>query len=81
MRVGIKRFCLNSATVAWSYFVAIAGAVLQIIDAAADVLGDPSIKDSMNSALGGDPKTLGKILLAVSLITIIARVRSIRKGA
>lgn len=76
----IKRFCLNSMTVAWSYFLAFVGSIFQIIDSIADALGDPNLKDQISAAIG-DAKTVGRILLGVSIVTIIARIRSIGRKA
>ena len=76
----VKAFCMNSLTVAWGYLLAIGGAILQAIDGAADTLGDPGIKDQISAAIG-DTKTVGRILLTISIVTIIARLRSLRRGA
>ncbi len=76
----VKAFCLNSLTVAWGYFLAFAGAALQAVDGVGDALGDPGIKDQISAAIG-DPKTVGRILLGVSVVTIIARLRSIKKAS
>jgi hypothetical protein len=76
----IKAFCLNSLTIAWGYCLALAGAIMQAIDVAADALGDPSVKDQISAAIG-DPRTVGRILLGVSIVTIIARLRSLRKAS
>ncbi|WP_249158915.1 hypothetical protein [Bradyrhizobium jicamae] len=76
----IKACCLNSLTVAWGYCLAFVGVVMQGIDAIADVLGDATFKDQLAAAIG-DARTVGRILLVVSIVTIIARVRSIRKAA
>lgn len=75
----VKSFCLHSVTIAWSYILAVVGAVLQVIDVAGDIVGDPSLKEQI-SIVVGDPKTLGYIMLGISIITIIARLRSLRKG-
>jgi hypothetical protein len=75
-----KAFCMNSLTVAWGYLLALGGVILQAIDSAADTLGDPDIKNQVSAAIG-DAKTAGRILLGISVVTIIARLRSIRKGA
>jgi hypothetical protein len=75
----IKAFCFNSLTIAWSYFLAFAGAVMQCIDVAADALGDPVVKDQITAAVG-DAKTVGRILLGISFVTIVARLRSIKKA-
>jgi hypothetical protein len=76
----IKAFCLNSLTIAWGYLLAVVGAVLQAVDVAADAFGDPSVKDQISAAVG-DPKTTGRILLAISVVTILARLRGLRKAA
>jgi hypothetical protein len=74
----IKVCCLNSLTVAWGYCLAVAGAVMQVIDTLADVLGDPNFKDELSAAVG-DTKTVGRILLGISIVTILARLRSLGK--
>lgn len=77
----MKRLCFNSLTMAWGYFLAIAGFAIQIIEAVGDALGDPAIKDQLTAALGGDPKTVGRVLLGVSIVTILARMRSIGRSS
>ena len=76
----IKACCLNSLTIAWSYCLAFAGAAMQAIDTIADALGDPGLRDQISMAIG-DAKTVGRILLCVSIVTIVARLRSLRKAA
>jgi hypothetical protein len=75
----LKSFCLNSLTIAWGYLLALAAAVMQAVDAIADLLGDPGLKDQISQSIG-DTKTVGRILLGISVITIIARLRSLRKA-
>jgi hypothetical protein len=76
----IKACCLNSLTIAWGYCLAFAGAAMQTVDTIADALGDPNLRDQISAAIG-DAKTVGRILLGVSIVTIIARLRSLRKAA
>jgi hypothetical protein len=76
----INAFCLNSLTIAWGYVVAFAGLLLQGLDSVADALGDPNLKDQISAAIG-DTKTVGRILLGVSVLTIVARLRSLRKAS
>jgi hypothetical protein len=76
----LKAFCLHSATIAWSYVLLAVGGVLQAIDAAGDMLGDPGLKDQITAAIG-DARTVGRILLGISIVNIIARLRSLRKAA
>jgi hypothetical protein len=76
----VKAFCLNSLTIAWGYFLAFAGAILQGLDSMADALGDPSLKDQISASIG-DAKTAGRVLLGISIVTIVARLRSLRKAS
>ena len=76
----IKVCCLNSLTVAWGYCLALVGAVMQAVDTIADSLADPDLKDQVSAAIG-DTKAVGRILLGISIVTIIARLRSLRKAA
>jgi hypothetical protein len=78
MFVKAKAFCLNSLTIAWGYLLAVLGLMLQLVDAAGDVLEDPAIKDQVSAAVG-DPAWTGRVLLVISIITLAARLRSIRK--
>jgi len=75
----IKTICLNSLTIAWGYCLAFAGVALQIVDGVADALNDPDIREHVGSAIG-DAKTTGRVLLCISIVTIIARLRSLRKA-
>lgn len=75
----IKKFCLNSLTIAWGYCLALVGTALQVVDYIADPLGDPEIRSQLGSAFG-NPQTAGRILLGISIITIVARLRSLRKA-
>jgi hypothetical protein len=56
----------------------VVGGVFQAIDGLSDALGDPALKDQIASAIG-DAKTVGRILLGISIVTLIARLRSLRK--
>jgi hypothetical protein len=76
----MKAFSLNSLTIAWGYFLAFAGAILQGLDSIADALGDPSLKDQISASIG-DAKTAGRVLLGISIVTIVARLRSLRKAS
>ena len=52
MLAKVKAACLHSMTIAWSYCIALAGALASIIDDLADALGDPGVKDQISSAIG-----------------------------
>lgn len=77
MLAKLKAMCLHSLTVAWSYVLAFAGAVLTVIDAIAEASSDPTIKDNINAMFS--PKIVGYIIVGISLATLIARLRSMRK--
>lgn len=74
----VRTLCLNSLTIAWGYLLALAGVMLQVVDAAGDILGDPAIKEQVAAAIG-DPTWSGRVLLAIAVVTLAARLRSIRK--
>ena len=78
MLVRIKAACLHSMTIAWSYCIALAGALASVIDDLADALGDPGVKDQISVAVG-DVTTTGRIMLVISVVTIIARLRTLRR--
>ncbi len=75
----IKACCLHSVTVAWGYALALAGSAIAFIDNIGDALGDPTLKDQLSAAIG-DARTTGRILLGISVITILARLRSLKKA-
>lgn len=76
----IKAACLHSATIAWSYCIALAGVAASVVDDLADALGDPGLKEQISAAVG-DTRTTGRILLAVSVVTIVARLRTLRRNS
>jgi len=78
MLARIKAVCLHSVTIAWSYCIAVTGALASIVDDLADALGDPGVKDQISAAIG-DAKATGRILLLISVVTIIARLRTLRR--
>jgi hypothetical protein len=74
----VKAFCLHSLTVAWGYCLALAGAAMSFVDSIGDALGDPNFKDQISAAIG-DAKITGRVLLGISMVTILVRLRSLRK--
>ncbi len=75
-----KAFCLHSLTIAWGYCLAFAGAAMSFVDSIADALGDPNFKDQIGAAIG-DARTAGRILLGISIVTILVRLRSLRRAS
>lgn len=72
----IKTACWGSITMAWSYILSAFGTVLSNIDSLATVLGDPNLNQQVTSVIG-DAKAVGKWLLAVGIITAVARLKSL----
>lgn len=71
--------CGKSLTIAWSYLLAGIGFAAQAIDPLAAALGDPDLRSQITSVISADPKIIGYVAMAVSFITILARLRSIGK--
>jgi hypothetical protein len=79
MKSRLRSFCLHSLTIAWSYLLAAIGVAMTLIDNIGEALGDPTLRDQLSAAVG-DAKITGRILLGISVITIMARLRSLRKA-
>ena len=73
--------CGKSLTMAWSYLLAAGGTVFAMLDTLASYAGDPALGDQVKTALQDNPKILGYVMMAISVITIAARLRSISKSA
>lgn len=73
----IKAGCLRSLTIAWSYVVAAASAIMLKIDDLASLVGDATFGKQVEAVIGADPKVLGKWLGIAALITIVSRLRGI----
>lgn len=77
----IKIFCLNSLTVAWSYFLAAVGFLLDMIVILADILDEPELKGAITSIFGDSPKVVATMTMVIGIITFLARMRSLRKSS
>lgn len=72
--------CGKSATIAWAYAMQVFNLALQALDPVASALGDPDLRQQITDGLKADPKILGYILMAISFVTIAARLRSFSKA-
>lgn len=63
-----------SATVLWAKFVAATAIISGGLDFIADLVGAPEVKDAIQGVM--QPKYVAGFLLAVALITILARKRT-----
>jgi|SRR6266478_322840 len=71
----------HSASIAWGYFLAFVGFGMAWIEPIGAAIGDPDIKNQVINTLQTNPKVLAYGMMAMSLITIAARLRSIAKGS
>jgi len=60
-----------------SYGVAAIGIVFQLIDATSSIYNSDDFRNWLTAALGGDPKLLGRVMLAIAGLVALARLRSI----
>jgi hypothetical protein len=71
--------CGKSATFAFAGFVQLVGWSLQSIDPLAKALGDPDMQAQITAHLQANPKVLGYVMIAISIITVMARLRTYAK--
>jgi hypothetical protein len=71
--------CGRSATFAFAGFVQLVGWALQSIDPLAKALGDPDMQAQITAHLQANPKVLGYVMIAISVITVMARLRTYAK--
>ena len=71
--------CGRSVTIVWGLALQAVGQALQWIDPIASALGDPELRTQITDTLQTNPKLLGYVLMAISFITIAARLRGIGK--
>ncbi|KIZ47401.1 MULTISPECIES: hypothetical protein [Rhodopseudomonas] len=76
----VAAFGYNSATVALSYALSAIGFLTSQIDTLATLLGDPQIKQQIADMLGASPTVLGYVMMAIGVVTFVARMRSIVRG-
>lgn len=72
----------KSLTMLWGYFLTALGIGLELLDKLGAVLGDPNLdlKTQVSAALQNNPAYLGYALIGISVITLVARVRTIGKA-
>jgi hypothetical protein len=66
----------NSATVLWQYIVAGGGVAMLYLGQAAELLNLPEMRTFIQEKL--QPEYVGSALLAIAVITVIARLRTLR---
>lgn len=76
----VKALSGNSLTIAWGYFMAAVGFIGTWLEPLGNMVGDPEIKTQITNTLQANPQVLGYVLMVISAITIVARLRSITKS-
>lgn len=71
--------CGKSLTMVWAFVLQGLSWALQWIDPIASMVGDPDLRTQITDTLGANPKLLGYVLMAVSFITIAARLQGLVK--
>ncbi len=71
----------RSSTILWGYVLAGVGTAAQWIEPLGSLLGDPEFKSQLATTLQSRPEALGYVLIAISVVTILARLRTISRGA
>ena len=66
----------NSATVLWQYVVAGSGVVMLYAGQAADLLNMPEVRVFIQERM--QPEYVGGALVAIAVITVVARLRTLR---
>lgn len=69
----------KSITLIWGYILAGLGTALALVDPIAAALGDPDFKNQVTNMLQSNPKYVGYFTIAVSVITLLARLRTLAK--
>jgi len=72
--------CGNSLTIAGHYILGGLSAGLVFLDSIGSLIGDPDLKEQVQNLLQSNPKVLGYVTLAISILTIFFRIRSLTKG-
>ena len=65
----------DSATILWTKFCAALALIIYQLENIADLIGMPEAKEFISIWLG-NPKVISGVMLAISLVTFYARVRS-----
>ena len=77
MWLKIKAFCLHSATMALTYFMAVIGLFFQVVDATGSIYNSDDFRAWVSSAVGGDMVLVGRVMLVTSALVALARLRGI----
>jgi hypothetical protein len=75
----IKAWFRHSATILWARIVGLSGFVLAALEATANLFELPGIRENIQLLL--DPKYVPYYIIAIALVTELARRRTLKKDA
>jgi hypothetical protein len=73
----IWKFCRRSLTIAWSYALAMAGALLAVLPYAADIVASPDVASAVHDALPAH--WVGLYTVGIAVVTYAVRMRTAAK--
>ncbi len=71
----------HKASVAWSYLLFVLGWLVNQIDRLASLAGDPDFREQIANVLGADPKLLSYIMIGISLLVFVNRMKAMSGSA
>lgn len=71
----------RKASVAWSYLLFVVGWLVNQLDTVAGLVGDPDFREQIANALGADPKLLSYVMIGISLLIFINRMKAVSRSA
>lgn len=71
------KFCAGSVTILWARFLTLVGMLLSVLGLVADLAGAPGIQENITALL--EPKYIPYYLIAISLISEMARRRTLNR--
>jgi cytochrome bd-type quinol oxidase subunit 2 len=74
-------YCGKSLTLAWGYILGGVGSAVALLDPLSSALGDPEFKGQVIAMLASHPEYVGYVTIAISAITIAARLHSLGKAS
>jgi hypothetical protein len=74
---GVAALFRRSLTMAWAFLVGLAGGALALLPFAGDLFEAPGVKEAVQSFL--HPDYVPYYIVAISLITALARLRTLNK--
>ena len=74
----IKTFCRRSLTIAWSYVLALMGALMAALPYAVDIMASPDVASAVHDALPAH--WVGLYTIGIAVVTYAVRLRTAAKA-